>query len=274
VRGEFLDLGGARLYYYAAGARGAGVPVVFIHGFPTSSHLWGDVVPLMPPGHRLVIVDLLGYGRSDRPLGHPVDIGAHTERMVALLDELRIQRAGIVGHGLGGGIAQALTVNHPQRVSSLCLVDSSSLDRPPMGVSRFAAVILAAMAGVLPTSAMLATLRRELRRGYIDPARANRSIDLYLRPFRDAAGRTAMLAHLQALAQAQTISIAQQLSNIAVPTSLIWGQRDRLVPLLLGRRLQAAIPGATLDVIPDTRHFTPEEAPQRISESIAGLLER
>jgi len=73
MRGEFLDLSGARLYYYAAGTRGAGVPVVFIHGFPTSSHLWNDVVPLMPQGHRLVVLDLLGFGRSDRPLTRPVD---------------------------------------------------------------------------------------------------------------------------------------------------------------------------------------------------------
>jgi len=121
---------------------------------------------------------------------------------------------------------------------------------------------------------MLATLRRELRRGYIDPARAERSIDLYLRPFQDAAGRVAILAHIQALEHAQAISIAQRLSTVAVPTSLIWGRRDRLVPLLLGQRLQAAIPGATLDVIPDVGHFTPEEAPQRISESIAVLLKR
>ena len=273
MRGEFLDLGGARLYYYAAGTRGAGVPVVFIHGFPTSSHLWGDIVPLMPAGHRLVIVDLLGYGRSDRPLRHPVDVGAHAERMVGLLDELRIPRACIVGHGMGGGIAQALAVGHPQRVSSLCLIDSISLDRRPIVTSRFSAVVLA-MAGLLPTRAMLATLRRELRRGYIDPARAERSIDLYLRPFQDAAGRVAILAHIQALEHAQAISIAQRLSTVAVPTSLIWGRRDRLLPLLLGQRLQAAIPGATLDVIPDVGHFTPEEAPQRISESIAVLLKR
>jgi pimeloyl-ACP methyl ester carboxylesterase len=83
-----------------------------------------------------------------------------------------------------------------------------------------------------------------------------------------------MLAHIQALVHARTISIAQRLSNVAVPVSLIWGRRDRLVPLLLGRRLQAAIPGATLDVIPDVGHFAPEEAPQRISESIAALLKR
>src|ERR1700759_690888 len=93
MRGEFLDLSGARLYYYAAGTRGAGVPVVFLHGFATSGHLWADVVPLIPAGQRLVVLDLLGYGRSDRPETRDVDVRSHAERVIELMDELRIQRA-------------------------------------------------------------------------------------------------------------------------------------------------------------------------------------
>src|SRR5579872_3541102 len=110
MRGEFLDLSGARIYYYAAGTRGAGEPVVFLHGFPTSGHLWAEVVPLMPAGHRVVVIDLLGYGRSDRPLDRAVDVAGHAGRVIELLDELRIDSACIVGHGIGGGIAQALAV--------------------------------------------------------------------------------------------------------------------------------------------------------------------
>lgn len=103
MRGEFVDLGGARLYYYAAGTRGTGEPVVFLHGFPTSSHLWREVVPLVPDGHRVVVVDLLGYGRSDKPLGRDVSIKGHAERVVQLLDALRIERAAIIGHDVGAG---------------------------------------------------------------------------------------------------------------------------------------------------------------------------
>ena len=66
MRGEFVDVGGVRLYYFAAGTRGEGEPIIFLHGFPTSSHLWSSVVTLVPKGHRVVVVDLLGYGRSDR----------------------------------------------------------------------------------------------------------------------------------------------------------------------------------------------------------------
>jgi pimeloyl-ACP methyl ester carboxylesterase len=273
VRGEFLDLGGARLYYYAAGTRGGGVPVVFLHGFPTSSHLWSDVVPLMPPGHRLVVLDLLGFGRSDRPLTHPVDVGAHAERTVALLDELRIERACFVGHGIGGGIAQTLAVRHARRVSHLGLIDSVAFDRWPTLGGRLARSAGRA-ARLLPSSALLAILRRDIARGYGDAVHAERSIDLYLRPFADPAGRDAMVAHLRALSGDGLADVDAGLSSISKPTALLWGQHDRLVPVSVGRRLQATIPGATLDIVPGARHFTPEESPRQIADAVAGLLAR
>ena len=82
MRGEFLDLGGHQLYYYAAGTRGAGEPVLFLHGFPASSHLWGSVVRAMPGGHRLIVLDQLGYGRSDRPEGAPVSADSRSASRV------------------------------------------------------------------------------------------------------------------------------------------------------------------------------------------------
>ncbi|HEV8499008.1 MAG TPA: alpha/beta fold hydrolase [Gemmatimonadaceae bacterium] len=273
MRGEFLDLGGARIYYYAAGTRGAGVPVVFLHGFPTSSHLWGDVVPLMPRGHRLVVIDLLGYGRSDRPMSHAVDIAAHAERTVALFDELRIERACVVGHGIGGGIAQTVAVRHAVRVSHLCLIDSVALDDRPIVGGRLARGILPVVR-FFPAKLLLALIHRDLSRGYNERARAEHSIDLYLRPFGDAAGREALVAHISAIANDEVAEVAREVAAISCPTSVIWGQHDRLTPPSIGRGLQAAIPGATLDVIAGARHFTPEESPRKIADAIASLLER
>lgn len=273
MRGEFLDLSGARLYYYAAGTRGAGVPVVFIHGFPTSSHLWSDVVPLMPRGHRIVVLDLLGYGRSDRPLMRPVDVRAHAERVVELLDELRIQRGCIVGHGIGGGIAQSLAIRHPERVSHLCLIDSVAFDRWPTFEARVARASLP-ITRFLPPDALLAIVRRDIRRGYADHARAAHSIDLYLRPFKESAGRAALIAHIRALTSRETIKLGRQLGKIRAPTALVWGADDGVIPVSVGRRLQSTIAGATLDVIPEGRHFTPEELPRQIADAIGRLLER
>lgn len=273
MRGEFLDLSGARIYYYAAGTRGAGEPVVFLHGFPTSGHLWGDVVPLMPPGHRLVVVDLLGYGRSDRPLTRSVDVRAHAERVLELLDQLRIDRACIVGHGIGGGIAQSLAIRHASRVSRLCLVDSVAFDRWPTIEARLARATLP-LTRFLPASLLLAVLRRDLSRGFRDPERAVHSVDLYLRPFANDDGRNALIAHIRALTTDETRELGERLASVTAPTAIIWGQGDRVIPLWVARRLQQAIPRATLDVIPGARHFTPEEAPRQVADVIAGLLAR
>jgi pimeloyl-ACP methyl ester carboxylesterase len=273
MRGEFLDLGGARLYYYAAGTRGAGEPVVFIHGFPTSSHLWGDVVPLMAEGHRLVMLDLLGYGRSDRPSGRRVDLLAHAERVVQVLDQLGIERACLVGHGIGGGIAQSVAVRSPARVSHLCLIDSVAFDRWPTIEARLARASLP-VTQFLPPEALVAILRQDVLRGYADPARAAHSLDLYLRPFAGADGRNALLAHARALTSGETTELSGQLGKIVAPTSIVWGESDRVMPVSIGRRLQKLIAGATLQVIPGVRHFSPEEAPRQVADAIEALLAR
>jgi pimeloyl-ACP methyl ester carboxylesterase len=273
VRGEFLDLSGARLYYYAAGTRGAGNPVVLLHGFPTSSHLWNDVVPLMPAGHRIVVLDLLGYGRSDRPLGRPLDVDAHADRVVEVMNELRIERACIVGHGVGGGIAQSLAVRYAGRVSHLGLVDSVAFDRWPTLAARMARWTLP-LSRFLPADVLLGVLRHDLQSGYRDPERAARSIELYLRPFTGGDGRDALVAHVRALGARHAASFAPKLEALDVPTAVVWGGRDQAVRVSVGRRLHDTIHHSTLEVLDDRRHFTPEEAPREVADSITRLLAR
>ena len=273
MRGEFVDLAGARLYYYAAGTRGAGEPIVFLHGFPTSGHLWSDVVPLVPAGHRVVVLDLLGYGRSDRPMSRPVGLRAHADRVIELLDALGINYACVVGHDIGGGIAQWLAVRHPQRVSKLCLVNSVAFDQWPTRDVKLARAMLS-LTRHLPATWLLSILRSDLLRGYVDHERGARSIELYVRPFASAEGRDAFMEHLLALDSSDTASLAPRLKEIVAPTAVVWGQQDPFLPLSIGRELQEAIPGATLDVVPDARHFTPEDSPRRIGEVLTELLTR
>src|SRR4051794_24321835 len=122
MRGEFIDLGRERLYYYAAGSRGSGDPIVLIHGFPASGHVWLDVVPKLPAGHRVLVVDLLGFGRSDSPPSADYSIRGHGDRIIRLLDALRIERALIVGHDIGAAIAVWLALEHQPRVTAIGLI--------------------------------------------------------------------------------------------------------------------------------------------------------
>ena len=271
MRGEFVDVAGARLYYYAAGTRGAGEPVVFLHGFPTSGHLWSDVVPQMPAGHRLVVADLLGYGRSDPPGGRSLTLRAHAERIVGLLDVLGIDRACIVGHDLGGGVAQSLAVHWPSRVSRLALIDSVAFTAWPSRDVRIARLFLP-LIRYIPTDWLLPIVRADLERGYYDTVHATHSIDRYQRPFHSVRGRGVLLDHVAALDNRETRRLAERLHEIVVPTAVVWGSHDPFLPMSLGRQLSHAIRGATINVLSGARHFTPEEEPREIAEILARLL--
>ena len=273
MRGEFVDVGGVRLYYYAAGTRGAGEPIIFLHGFPTSSHLWNAVVPLVPKGHRVVVVDLLGYGRSDPPDGHELTIRAHADRVLSLLEALGINYATVVGHDLGGGVAQSLALRHPARVSRLCLIDSVALDAWPGREVKLARATMP-LTRYLPATWILSVLRADLLRGYLVSERGAYSIDQYVRPFSTDSGRDSLVAHLASLDSAETRAMEPRLKDIVAPTAVIWGAEDPFLPRELGARLADAIPGATLDVVPDVRHFTPEEAPERVVAVLTELLSR
>jgi pimeloyl-ACP methyl ester carboxylesterase len=273
LRGEFIDVGGVRLYYYATGTRGAGEPIVLIHGFPTSGHLWSDVAPLLPPGHRIVVLDLLGYGRSDPPAGQPLGVGAHADRVLALLDALGIREACVVGHGLGGGVAQSLAVRFPGRVSRLGLISSVAFGGWPSPTLRLWRR-LHALVRIAPPSWIQSIIRTSLQRGYSDTERGVHSLEYYARPFGTPPGRATLVQHLRALESGETRAIGARLGNLAIPTAIAWGRFDPFLPLSLGERLRAAIPNATLDVAPSAAHFTPEDTPAVVSAVVAQLLAR
>ncbi|MEX2153164.1 MAG: alpha/beta hydrolase [Gemmatimonadaceae bacterium] len=273
MRGEFLDLNGVRLYYYAAGSRGAGEPIVLLHGFPTSGHLWREVVPLLPWGHRVVVLDLLGFGRSDPASSGGVDLRSHADRVVAVLDHLGINFACLVGHDIGGGIAQVVAVRHPHRVSRLCLVSSVAFDAWPSREVKLARAMLP-LTRHLPPSWILSIVRADLLRGYVDHERASRDVDLYLRPFVGADGRDALMAHLLGLDSTETQALTPRLKDVVSPTMILWGARDPFLPPAIGERLRAAIPGSTFESIPDARHFLPDEAAHRVADAVSKLLLR
>lgn len=271
MRGEFLDLAGRRLYYYAAGTRGSGEPVLFLHGFPTSSHLWNDVVRLMPGGYRLIVLDQLGFGRSDHPDGAAVSVSAHAARALAVLDALQVSRACVVGHDLGGAVAQWMAVHAPARVTRMALINSVGLDAWPRWRTR-AARALVGIARHLPAPLLAGEAYASLLRGFADRDAGGHALDHFLRPFARRAGRDALLAHLAAQRPEETATLS--LGAVRAPTAVIHGAHDPFVPVAISRALQAAIPGATLDVIGDGSHFLPLDAPDRVAAAVAALLRR
>ncbi len=274
MRGEFVDVGGTRLYYYAAGSRGGGDPIVFLHGFPGSSHSWRHIVPLMPGGRRLVVVDLMGCGRSDGPQGLKGEAGTiatHAALIRGLLDDLSIARCALVGHGLGGVIAQALTVEQPARVSGLALISSFGFEVWPRRLARLARAA-GPLARWLGGGVLASFVHGSAIHGYADRDEGRRSLDHSLRAYATHLGADALVAQLRATRDPAIQSIGARLGELAVPTAVICGADDPFLPHSLGERLQAAIHGATLDRIPGAGHFVMEDAPEHCATAIQTSL--
>jgi pimeloyl-ACP methyl ester carboxylesterase len=283
VRGEFVDLDGSRLYCYASGSRGVGEPIVLVHGCFMSSHLWQDFLPRIPQGHRVLVLDLLGHGRSDPPRQSSMTIAGHAARVVELLEFFGVSRATLVGHDIGAAIVARVAATHRDRVARLALVAPTMLGRDiaDANVSRR----MRRVARLIPlwkrlSGAWLASaLHSTLLRGYSNRMTGAFSLDVHLKNYRWNEGRDAACAQLQALAQSRgDATIALERGALHCPVALVLGEHD---PYLKGARLDrlvSALNDAGSDVvinrIPSAAHMIPEEAPDRLGMHIAELLGR
>ena len=269
MRGEFVEVGQHRIYYYAAGTRGQGDPIILIHGFPTSSHLWSNLVSLLPAGHRIVVPDLLGVGRSDIGEREELSISAHAARTLGLMDALGISRCCLVGHHMGACISTWVANQAPQRVSHVALLHPLAGDVTLTGTL---AVLRAFMplTRLAPMSWVRAPLRAELTRWFSDPGRGRASVDQYLSAWQKPQRWKQFLRQMAALSAAEVSQCTTMLQTLVIPVTIVASDHDPAVPHVVLDRLRAVVPNAPLDIIRDARHFSPEESPERV----AGIIER
>lgn len=272
MRGEFVEVGPFRIYYYAAGSRGQGDPVVLIHGFPSNSHLWSNLVSLLPAGHRIVVPDLLGFGRSDPGDNADLSIRGHADRTLGLMDALGIARACLVGHHMGAAVAVSAAARAPSRVSHVALLHPLGGD---VTLSSTFAVLRAflPLVRLAPASWFRAAIRAELTRWFSDPVRARPSIEQYMIAWQKPEQRRPLLRQLAALSADDVKDCTRLLAMLTMPVAIVASDADPAVPRVALDRVREAIPTAPLDIIRDARHFSPEESPERVAGVVARLLQ-
>ncbi len=282
MRGEFVDLGGVRLYCYAFGSRGAGDPIVLVHGAFTSSHLWQDVLPRLPKGHRVLVLDLLGHGRSDPPRRAAMTVAAHADRLARLLDVMGVAKATLVGHGMGAAICARVAQQLPDRVVGLTLVNPSLLAREPRdarmsGRLRRLALLVPLWSRLAP-SWLASTLHSTLLPVFAQRSAGAHSLDLYLKGFRTRDGRDSACAQLRALSQSLA-DTSQSLAAGAIhcPVSLVFGAADPFMSRRRAERLRHALNEASnnhlaCDRLSGVAHMAPEEAPDRLGTIVGEMI--
>lgn len=248
---------------------GSGTPVVLVHGLATSPALWRHVVPQLPDV-RCLAWEMVGYGASI-PQGIDRDLSVAQQALYLLnwLRALRIRRAVLVGHGLGGGVVQIAAREQPELCAGLVLVNSVGYDAWPTTMIKLACG-LPALARRLPGKLFRLALWRFFRRGHVTRAAAEEAFALHW-PHYAKHGAAAFARQACHLDLRDTRNVIAALQRLDVPMRVIWGAKDHLLPVAYGFRFARDL-DAAFEYIFKGRHFTPEDHPQVVAGAINEVL--
>jgi len=257
---------------------GDGPPVVLIHGTPAFSYLWRNVAPaLVEAGHEVLVYDLLGYGRSERPHDPATDtsVSAQVPLLLKLLDHWGLQKVHLVGTDIGGAIAMHLGIFHPERLLSLTVTDTVSFDSWPSARTR--QQIAGGLDRLLatPDAAHRAHFAEWLRSAVHQQDRFEAdALSAYLDQIAGPVGQASLVQHqIRHYDPVHTQMLTPRLADLGrLPVQILWGANDAWQVVDWAHRLHAEIPGSRLTVLPACGHFAMEDQPERIAAEILDFI--
>jgi pimeloyl-ACP methyl ester carboxylesterase len=277
VRQEEITAYGHRVCFKVAGDKG---PVlVLIHGITGSSAHWDPVMPLLAERFTVIAPDLLGHGESAKPRGD-YSLGAYATGVRDLLIALGHPRATVVGHSLGGGIAMQFAYQFPERTDRLVLMSSGGLGEE---------VHLLLRAGTLPGAELVlpilasarvrgtvAAVERALGAVHLNPGPDIAEMARGIGSLADSDARSAFLHTLRAVIDhsGQRVSALDRLHLTEdMPSLIVWGERDPIIPVAHGRNAQCAMPGSRLELLAGAGHFPQLEEPVHVAGILTDFIE-
>lgn len=252
---------------------GSGPTVVLLHGTSASLHTWEGWTRALRDRHRVVRVDLPGFGLTGPTADGRYTIDVYTRFMGALFDKLGIESCALAGNSFGGLVAWQTAIAHPARVTKLILVDAAGYPNPtakmPLGFRLAKTPVINRLAAYsLPRS----VVEKSLRNVYGDPSRVTAElVDLYYDLAVRAGNRQALVKRFE---QAPSGGFSDAVRSVRVPTLILWGGRDRLIPPDHAERFHADIPGSTVVVFDDLGHVPHEEDPARTVAPVLPFLKQ
>jgi len=259
-RPEHVEVaGGVRLHVMEKGSRN-GRPVLLLHGYSDSWRSWAAILPHLPTDVRAIMPDLRGHGESSRPAAGYA-LPSLADDVIALMVQLDLHDVTLVGHSLGSLVAQDVALRAPERLDRLVLVGSTADPRNPavLGLHELIATFRDSVPATFVEEFQRSTVTRPVPDAFMDSAIAT--------------SRRMPLHVWQAVAAGLVTSPdPARLARIAVPTHLIWGDRDGVFSRADQEALLRLIPGATLQVYPGTGHAPHWEEPGHFVRDLLPLL--
>jgi pimeloyl-ACP methyl ester carboxylesterase len=249
---------------------GEGLPVVFVHGIPTSPALWRRVIPRLE-GVRALAWEMVGYGKPI-PEGRERDIsvGRQAEYLAWWLESLGIERALLAGHDLGGGVVQIAAVRNPGLALGLFLTNAIGYDSWPIP-SVDVMDTLGGLVEHFPEPVFKPIYSFFLRLGHDDQEIASESIEIHWSNYAEHDGAEAFIRQVRSLNVHDTLAVRDDLPKLNVPARVVWGEADFFQKVRFGEFFARDL-GTTLERIPGGKHFTPEDHPDVIARAVNDLV--
>ena len=259
--GEITLPNGVRLEYAETG-KADGEPVIMLHGYTDSWFSYSLVLPRLNPNLRGISISQRGHGDSDRPLSGYADADFAAD-VDALMEEMGIERAVIVGHSMGSFFAQTFAIRYPHRVKGLVLIGSATVagNEGIVGLRDFVRTLTDPVDSAFIREFQASTIFHPVAPEFLDAVVAE-SQKLPARVWKDA---------LDGLIATEN---APRLGEIAAPTLIVWGDRDAIFPRSEQELLDAAIPGSTLLIYPETGHAPHWEHPREFTRDLEAFIKR
>ncbi len=261
VEQKTVIAGKIKTFYLSAGT---GEPLVMLHGAGGGAVLWGPIIELLSKHFHIIAPDVVGYGESDKPEA-PYDKKFFSTWLSNFCDSLNIEQMNLLGNSQGGSIAMQFALDNPARVKKLILVDSAGLGA--WGISPVVMFKMAA-ANIFPTKRTIQNIVKYLvHKNHDFPG--DDGIDYLIEVIRSSGGR---LPFVNGKGKAVRPFSSDQLRQISNPALIIWGAKDRILPVGHGKKGHERMPNARLKIIPDTGHTPFIDRPEEFKDIVLHFI--
>lgn len=252
-------------------ALGSGDPLVLVHGTPYSSFLWRDLAPALAGTRRVYLFDLLGFGQSEQREGQDLSLAAHARNFAQLLDHWELSHPSVVAHDIGGAVTLRSMLLEGASFRDLTLFDAVSGGEWERGLFQLIlehAEVFHQLPGYAHQELVTSHMRHATNLGYRPVV-----LDAFLTPWRGETGQAAFYRQYSQIKQKHTAEYEHLLGEITIPTRLIWGTEDHILPPHYARWLHDRIPHAELHWIEGAGHVLQEDAPAQLLAHLMSTFE-
>lgn len=256
--------------------QGQGKPVLLIHGFGANAYTWRHLVPVLAQTHRVMAIDLKGFGQSDKPLDENYSVLDQAALVSQFIERKKLKSVTLIGHSLGGGVALALTLDKDaerrKRIKRLVLLDSVAYaQKIPIAFNVLRAPVIGPVSTFLVPKELQA--RAALRIAYHDNSKFDATdVAEYAGPLHDRGAQHALIRSARQIVPNNIDQLAARYPTITIPSLVLWCNHDKVVKPHIGWRLHQDLPNSTFKIIQGCGHIPQEERPIETVQAISDFL--